>query len=493
MQREITIKASITFRWLAVAVFLLPLCIGCGERSAGRTGSSSSGSSQSPGPQGKWTWVGGSSALSQPSIYGTESVASSSNVPQGRYGAASWTDASGNFWLFGGYSTYSQGKLNDLWKYDPSTKEWTWMGGSKQANQAGVYGTMGVPSSGNYPGARMEAMTWVGKNGNFWLFGGVGVDGNGSKGTLDDLWKYDPATNEWTWMDGSKQAAFSETDSFSGAGVYGVKGIPAAQNFPGARQEGMTWVDSSGNLWLFGGNGAGVNGQIGDLDDLWKYNPATNEWTWVDGPDTNTGENGVYGTKGMASPSNIPGSRTDAATWTGISGNFWLFGGDGADAQDCQDSTPPCELNDLWKYNPSTNEWTWVGGPDKNNQPGVYGTEGVAATSSIPPSDDGALAWTDAQGNFWLFGGSSSSTDELNDLWEYDPSSNEWTWMSGGDTGCPAASYGQMGYSSSATPPPPRWGASGWIDNTGNLWIFGGSDDTCRGVGTMNDLWEYQP
>jgi len=33
-----------------------------------------------------------------------------------------WTDASGNFWLFGGNgfdSAGTQGYLNDLWKYEP--------------------------------------------------------------------------------------------------------------------------------------------------------------------------------------------------------------------------------------------------------------------------------------------------------------------------------------------------------------------------------------
>ena len=55
--------------------------------------------------------------------YGTEGVPAATNVPGGRYYAASWTDSSGNFWLFGGEGHDStaaqQGALNDLWQYPP--------------------------------------------------------------------------------------------------------------------------------------------------------------------------------------------------------------------------------------------------------------------------------------------------------------------------------------------------------------------------------------
>ena len=36
-------------------------------------------------------------------------------------------------------------------------------------------------------------------------------------------------------------------------GVYGTKGVPDAANVPGAREESISWTDSHGNLWLFGG------------------------------------------------------------------------------------------------------------------------------------------------------------------------------------------------------------------------------------------------
>ncbi len=40
--------------------------------------------------------------------------------------------------------------------------------------------------------------------------------------------------------------------------------------------------------------------------------------------------------------------------------------------------------NDLWKYNPETNLWTWMKGDTTVNQPGIYGTKGIAAALNKP-------------------------------------------------------------------------------------------------------------
>jgi hypothetical protein len=52
------------------------------------------------------------------------------NIPGARSGAVSWTDKTGNLWLYGGDgldAAGTQGTLNDLWEFSPSTGEWTWM------------------------------------------------------------------------------------------------------------------------------------------------------------------------------------------------------------------------------------------------------------------------------------------------------------------------------------------------------------------------------
>jgi hypothetical protein len=58
----------------------------------------------------EWTWVSGSGtvptgAIGQTGVYGTQGVAATTNVPGGRVRASSWTDSSGDLWLFGGART----------------------------------------------------------------------------------------------------------------------------------------------------------------------------------------------------------------------------------------------------------------------------------------------------------------------------------------------------------------------------------------------------
>lgn len=67
----------------------------------------------------------------------------------------------------------STGGLNDLWYYNVSSSEWNWMGGSDSVGATGNYGTRGVGSVDNIPGARDAATTWIDSNDNLWLFGGL--------------------------------------------------------------------------------------------------------------------------------------------------------------------------------------------------------------------------------------------------------------------------------------------------------------------------------
>jgi len=81
--------------------------------------------------------------------------------------------------------------------------ELTWMGGCDRLNQSGVYGVQGVPTVANLPGGRSAALTWTDSKGNVLLFGGCGYTAAGVQDGLNDLWKFTPATGQWTWMSGS--------------------------------------------------------------------------------------------------------------------------------------------------------------------------------------------------------------------------------------------------------------------------------------------------
>lgn len=369
-------------------------------------------------------------------------------------------------------------------------KEWTWVSGSNKVGAGSVYGTQGTASSANGPGARQGAASWIDGSGNLWLFGSGTYGASTVASVSNDLWKFSPSSNEWTWVSGSSTASGSEV------GVYGTKGTPANSNVPGGRSSAVSWIDSSGNLWLFGGDGYDSIGRNYLLNDLWEFNPSTQQWIWVSGSDQVLGK-ANYGVLGVAASTNVPGARQWAVSWKDGNGNFWLFGGQGNDAIGGSGS-----FNDLWEFSPTTQQWTWMSGGTGINAAGVYGALGVAASGNVPGARSSAVSWTDSSGNFWLFGGlgydSTGIENDLNDLWEFSPSSKQWTWVGGSSTVtggsrlCVPGVYGTQGTATATNIPGGRNGAVSWTDSSNNLWLFGGLGcDAADTPGALNDLWEF--
>jgi N-acetylneuraminic acid mutarotase len=313
----------------------------------------------------QWTWMKGDSAIDQKTVYGNLGIAAPQNTPGARNGSISWTDNSGNLWLYGGQEnspTNHPGCRNDLWKYDISTNQWTWVKGDSIYNVHCVYGSLGITNPANKPSARYGSSTWTDNFGNLWLFGGTMVDADNYYFSYNDLWKYSPSINQWTWMNGDSTTENSPDGHFS---IYGTKGIADVANKPGTLEGGFSWKDGSGNLWLFGGGGyAAPTSTGGALNDLWKYSPSSNQWTWVYGDSTGN-VYGECGTQGVEAITNKPGGREWGVSWVDASGNFWVFGGFG---MQCTPWLGNGYLNDLWKYNPNTNQWTWMKGSNRAYQ-----------------------------------------------------------------------------------------------------------------------------
>lgn len=429
--------------------------------------------------------------------------------------------------------------------------EWTWMKGSNLPNSLGNFGTQGVSAPTNNPPALYEGYEWTDLNGNFWLFGGVANSGF----MHNALWKFDPLTNNWTWIRGSSAP--------SNSGIYGVQGVSAPNNEPGARGwGGLSWVDNAGDLWLFGGFGFDAFGSLGTLNDLWRYNITSNEWVWMKGSNTITGAATVIsGVKGVPNIANTPDGRQE--TNAGIAdalGNLWLFGGIKPSGNTA--------YNDVWKFNISSNIWTWMAG----NQTGLnsvnYGTQNMSAPSNDPGdrycytkfvdsqnnlyflgarlsnisgpdvcdvwrfssttsewtwvgganllNDLGAYlnycntvslnhplarfeiraSWADSCG-FFFFGGFANSSGSLasyNDLWYYNVETNKFTWISGPGIANSAGSFGTMGVSATPNLPRSRGGALAFKDKQANLWLFGGGATSSGTVvfDRLNDLWRYK-
>lgn len=376
-------------------------------------------------------------------------------VPGSRWGGVTWTDANGNLWLFGGqgYTSNGGGLLNDMWEFDltggpcewdatTGTQtftgcEWIWQAGSQNANQL---------TTGAFPGGRWGASFYTDSAHDLWMFGGQGVDSAGNIGLLDDLWECTANTTPCTWT------LVSGTTQANQNGVYGQEGTSGGSNLPGGRQNGALWVDSSGNVWLFGGWGLDSVGttatglgpgsaQVGAvLNDLWKYSTTAHQWTWVSGSST-ADQNGVYGTQAVSNlvlngaATSVPGSRWGAAAWldpdSTAGTNLFLFGGFGFGSQSSQ---PTGFLNDIWEFQSSTGQWIWWKGSTAVNQPTDYITTPqnyfqINDVNNVVGARRAAAIWPPSltDGYIYIFGGegydstSGGPYGELNDLARYLP------------------------------------------------------------------------
>jgi hypothetical protein len=412
-------------------------------------------------PPGEWMWIHGSNTINSIGSFGTQGVASAANEPPALYEPCEFTDANGNFWLYGGSNNSSSSIYADLWKYNPATSMWTWMKGPGTSGYAGSYGVKGVPSITNNPPAKSYGVgSWTDNQGNFWMFGAGSGSGN-------DLWKYDLSANEWTWMKGSNNGI---------GGVFGTMGVPDTANFPDGRYECVaTWIDISGDLWMFGGI-------LSDRNDLWRYNISTNTWTWMKG-DMLAGAPAVYGTIGVEDPLNTPGASCVYSRWRDQAGNLWMWGGESFLASK--------DLNEMWRYNPITNNWAWMGGNPAGNTNPVYGTQCITDSLNDPGGRfENRACWKDAAGNFYIFGGGIDALSSVrNDLWKYCIATGEWTWLSGSQNLNPSGNWGTQGVPSVSNIPGGRGGAIGWSDQNGHIYLFGGSSGGYNNP--FNDLWIY--
>ena len=185
------------------------------------------------------------------------------------------------FVLFGGEQyVYS---LGDTWVFDPSSSAWI----NKNPSPAP-------------PQRARAAMAFDAQSGKVLLFGGL----NKGAGTLlSDTWLYDGSANIW-------QQVVTAT-------------APSARQFPSLACEG------NGVFYLFGGWRVDAGGGLGQyLDDTWKFDMATMQWTQL-------------------LPSQSPIAQSQAALMHIGSGRFVLING-------WRDSP----LGEVWVYDSSQNTWT---------------------------------------------------------------------------------------------------------------------------------------
>jgi gliding motility-associated-like protein len=440
--------------------------------------------------QGEWVWLKGDSADNSAGSYGTLGVAAPSNNPPARSHCASWKDNQGNFWIYGGtlYNPLLNQAANppsfaDMWMYNPATNEWTWYGGTSGAFVPAVYGTQNVPSVNNTPGARYASITWTDAQGNFWLYGGIHI------AYKADLWRFDPNTLQWTWMQGNSTNGNIPP-------VHGAPNVPAATNTPGGRgYTHATWTDANGRLCMFGGSDF-MGGST--MADFWRYDPATNLWVWIGGSMI-ANASGIYGTMNVPAAGNYPPARVRSSGWKDSQGNFWLFGGSYMNGMGGA-------LNDVWMFDVTTNLWTWRGGSNIWQHPGVQTAQCVSSPNGIPESRMSVgRGWMDACDRFWIYGGLDVNVTVLNgpypypdDLWRFDIASNEFTFVRGQASASTFdPDYGSISVPAPSNTPGFRAEPACWTNDRG-LWLFGGttgywvsSATQSQNGGDKNDMWLY--
>ncbi len=223
--------------------------------------------------------------------------------PARAFAAAAVDTESALFFLFGGTS-YGPGfanviAYNDLWAYSPSSNSWTKM----------------RPSNPGPCGRSRPAAWMVGRQ--FYLFGGITAEVN----TLNDLWRYDLASNRWTELI--------------------PNGSPAS---PPSRHQAQSGSHSRfGKLVIYGGETLNGNG-FEILGDTWEYDLAGNRWTEIT----------------PLNSSNIQPPRNYGAA--GIVGtNLYLQGGDlPGGVICCGASFPQNPTGELWRFDLQRRTWEQV-------------------------------------------------------------------------------------------------------------------------------------
>ena len=444
-----------------------------------------------------WTWVKGYYGLDSSGIFGTKNQPNAQNNPGGRFDATIMKSKNGIVWLFGGRTFFSSKTSdhscsNDLWKWDGSN--WTWVSGSNTGDVDPVFGQMGIPNASNMPDASSGYMGWADSANNLYLFGGMArISSVFPDGPLwNVLWKWD-GTN-WTWLRGDT--------SYNSFGNYGTKTIASSNNSPASRNNGISWVDNKGKLFLFGGWGIYYSAiVVRSLNDTWYWDGSN--WVWHSGAESRNITESL-GIKGIASNTNQPGERSDGISWRDLNGNLWMFGGRKMHFLPPTSIIypPPYLLNDLWKWNGSN--WTWMGGSNAVNQLGNFGIKGVTAPSNYPSARASALSWLDNNGMLWMFGGvgidnlttTNGFQTTMNDMWKWD--GTNWTFAHYNVSpksinGYVLGNYGQKNLTTSSNIPPAIALAATWTDKSGNCWLYGGTpyNQVANNNFTYNHLWKW--
>ena len=310
------------------------------------------------------TWV------FEPAVGWFEATPSDSPKKRGRY-AVSVDDDGNRALLFGGRfrksgTSGSYDLFDDLWEFDFVTRDWAKLD------------TGGGPSGRYYP-----ASAWDSGSGTYYVWGGATNSDPLVIFPSQELWAWDG--NAWSEIETSGDAPSDRVFfgnmydparnrlviyagqagdfvSMAFTDMYGLnldngewKQLhDGGQGAPSSRMHGaLTYDESRDRYLLFGGHT-----DIGDMNDLWAFDPETNEWSkeYIADKFKNT-------TLGcLDNPSEVPADyvkqdveapeRRHRGLYAYAHDSVWVFAGIHAECSDY--------LDDTWRYDLATQTWVEI-------------------------------------------------------------------------------------------------------------------------------------
>lgn len=407
--------------------------------------------------------------------YGQKGVFNASNCPGTRINSINFIDNSGNLYLLagGGY------QINDLWKYDVTLQQWAWVSGYN--NTSGVLGTLGsigVASQNYFPASRLQAKPILASDGMVYIYGGSPTFTNGND-LRTNLWKYNPNTNEWTLL--SNKTTVGQ--------VIGQVGVENASNHPAAMSGYTSWFYNN-SLWYYGGTSENTTDANAVQKRIWKFNLATQLWVCVKDPSS---ARGSFGQQQISDSNNTPPALIDMSNSTVLNNEAYFIGGYELGGNSMDMETYGLH-NSLWKYNMATNEWTWMRGNITTNRPAFFGKKGVENSNNIPEAKRHVFLWNE-NGIIKTFGGRTNNRGNTIDIWNYSPTSNNFTWTDGRSLAFkPWTDFETRAYIEDEDVPSvfnitTPYSTITWGEKGSKLWYL--AQYTTNSSGIFGAMWEY--
>jgi len=307
----------------------------------------------------------------------------------------------------------------------------------------------------------------------------------------DDIWVYDIAAQQYTWIKGSGSSPPRR-------GNFNItKNQLSPKATPGGREFAASFYDSKEKqMFVFGGTTESAHGsEIISTNTMYCYDFDSGLWMFVSGTPSPFrmepgggysfsfglfSPKGQEGTEFYPQPTTFMGYRYDHATRM-----FYTFGGLYGTNPNIQGTQGMARFNDLWRFNVKTKAWAWMGGSGQ----GSYNSLAAVGSATRPFDDFNypgarggcALLIDSKHGQAYIFGGygyGASTLGSLNDLWVFDFAKKQFAFIKGGKD--PSTSSGVFGYKNHETvraQPKPRWQLASACDmDNGYIYIFGGQN-----------------